>query len=60
MQRAIMQKSSQFSVEIIVNENTMAKELINVNKDLLCHTGLLKDHRGHPVNKPCLKHFETC
>jgi len=33
MQKAIMQKSNKSSAEIKINENTMAKELISVNKD---------------------------
>jgi len=32
------------------NENIMAKELVNVNKDCHCHSvGLVKDHVGHLV-----------
>ena len=31
-----MQKIYQFSVENRINENTMAKELINLNKDCVC------------------------
>ena len=33
-----MLKSSQLSVEVRMNKNTMAKELINVNKDCHCVT----------------------
>jgi len=42
MLKAIIPKGNQFSVEIIVNENTTANKLINVNKD--GHIGLAKDH----------------
>jgi len=53
-----MQRSNQLSVEIIINENTMAREQINVNKDCTCHTGLAKDHGGHLANQPRLKLIE--
>jgi len=38
MQKAIMHKSNHFTVEIRTNEKTLAKELINVNKDCHCVT----------------------
>jgi len=38
MQKAIMQKSNHFSVESRINENTMANQQINVNKDCHCYT----------------------
>jgi len=38
MRKLIMQRSNQLSVEIEINENTMAKELINLNKDCHCVT----------------------
>jgi len=34
-------QSKQLSVEIRINENVVAKQFINVNKD--CHIGLMKD-----------------
>jgi len=33
VQKAVVQRSNQLTVEIRIYENTMAKELINVNKD---------------------------
>jgi len=33
-----MQRSNQFSMEIRINENTSAKELINVSKNCHCVT----------------------
>jgi len=33
-----MQKSYQLSLEIRINENTMGKALININKDCHCAT----------------------
>jgi len=33
-----MQKSDQFSVQIRINKNTMARELVIVNKDRRCAT----------------------
>ena len=53
----IPRSNQQLSVEIIINENTMAKELINVNKDgilVLRHIGLVKGCGGRPVNQPHL------
>jgi len=38
MQEVIMQKGKQFSVEIIINEDTMAEELTNANKNCHCVT----------------------
>jgi len=38
MQKVIMQKSNQFLVEIRINGNTMAKEVINANKNGHCVT----------------------
>jgi len=35
-------------VEITINENTMAEELTNANKN--CHTGLVTNCGGHAVN----------
>jgi len=38
MQKANVQRSNQMSVEIGINENAVARELINVNKVRQCVT----------------------
>jgi len=53
-------KNRQLSVEIKINGNTMVRELIKVNEDCHCVTGLVKDRGGHLVNQPCLSPFEKC
>jgi len=57
-----MQKHNQLSVEIRINENILAKELINIYKQRLslCHIGLVKEQGGHIFNQPCLLVFDKC
>jgi len=49
MQKNIMQRSNQLPLEIRINVNTMAKELINLNKD--SHR-IGEDHLCHLVSQP--------
>ena len=59
-QETIAQSKPTTTVNIRGNENATTQWLISVNRRVLCHIGLMRDHGCHLVNQPCFSVFEKC